>query len=171
MKNTSWNVLCAEYACPTPIRHNKVTYDEKCAEICNNCGYALSLIVEYSELSCYNCGLTQHLVGTAFDDAQFYYQVGQKRKSGVFDPKQHFSYWITHILAREPEYELGNDPRSLMSTIIDTLKRKRYVISQTNIEIIRDTLKETGKTNLNKNASLILSKITGVSPPNLHKSF
>jgi hypothetical protein len=75
-----------------------------------------------SELRCRDveCGAIRELVGTVFDDSQFYSQEGQKAKSGTFNPNRHFQFWWTHILAREPEDEIcdgDNDSVNLLDSL------------------------------------------------------
>jgi hypothetical protein len=127
-----------------------------------------------SELRCGECGALRELDGTVFDDSQFYSQEGQKAKSGTFNPNRHFQFWWTHILAREPEEEIGDrdDPDNLYGEkLLERLRlivaRDRKVLRLLTVNDGRAMLREVGRTDLNKNVPLILKKLTGVGPPRI----
>jgi hypothetical protein len=112
------------------------------------------------------------LVGTVFDDSQFYSQEGQKAKSGTFNPNRHFQFWWVHILAREPEEEIGNkhNPDDLYGELLIKSLRKivvrnRKVLRMLDVNDVRAMLREVGRTDLNKSVPLILKKLTGIGPP------
>jgi len=149
-------------------------------EICTGCGSPMSVDSESSELQCLNCSRIKELVGLVFDDSQFYGQEGQKTKTGTFNPNRHFHFWWVHILARESEEELGdkNDPNNLYGEkLLDSLRyellRRRKIAKLLRVDDIRLLLKsdEVKRTDLNKNASLILKKLTGIGPPQPDESF
>jgi hypothetical protein len=129
-----------------------------------------------SELRCCDaeCGTIRELVGTVFDDSQFYSQEGQKAKSGTFNPNRHFQFWWAHILAREPEEEIGDksDPDNLYGEklLLDlraVVVRDRKVLRLLTVNDVRAMLREAGRTDLNKNVPLVLKKLTGVGPPQI----
>lgn len=145
----------------------KVDYDR-----CPACGEEMLVDSAVSRLRCADpgCGAMRELVGTVFDDTQFYVQEGQKAKSGSFNPNRHFLFWWTHILALEPEEELGSGDDG-SEFIIDALMRivacNRLILRLLTVNDIRSMLQELGRTDLNKNIPLILKKMTGIGPPHL----
>lgn len=139
---------------------------------CALCANIMTIDSGRSELQCDRCGMIRELIGTVFDDTQFYSQEGQKAKSGTFNPNRHFQFWWSHILAKEPEEELGNkkDPNNLygekvLKQIRDIIIRDHKVLQLLTVNDIRSILREIEKTDLNKNVPLILKKITGIGPP------
>ncbi len=143
-------------------------------EQCQSCGMDMIVDPTRSVLKCAGegCGTLRELVGTVFDDAQFYSQEGQKAKSGTFNPNRHFQFWWVHIHAREPEEEIGdkNDPENqygerLLSTLGSIVVRDGQILRLLTIYDIRNMLDEINRTDLNKNAPLILKKLTGIGPP------
>jgi hypothetical protein len=149
-------VDCAA-ACVNDARGNgQLPYD-----ICPECLIPLSVNAEHSELECTECGLGRMLMGTVFDDSQYYNQEGQKAKSGLFNPNRHYRFWMDHIQAREPEEEIGN-PDDSTNVYGETLvARLRGIIA-------RGT--KIGRSDLNKNIPLLLKLLTGVGPPALPES-
>jgi len=132
---------------------------------------------ETSELTCAGCGKVRELVGTVFDDAQFYNQEGQKAKSGSFNPNRHFRFWMDRILAREPEEELSDkdDPddtcgERLLEQLRGVVRRDQKILRLLTVDDVRAMLKEAGRTDLNKNVPLIMRRLTGVGPPQLPES-
>lgn len=141
---------------------------------CSLCANIMTIDSNKSELRCDYCGMIRELIGTVFDDSQFYSQEGQKAKSGTFNPNRHFQFWWSHILAKEPEEELGDkkDPNNMygekvIKQIKNIIKRDRKILQLLTVNDIRLILREIGKTDLNKNVPLILKKITGIGPPNI----
>lgn len=147
----------------------RVEYDA-----CAVCGGGTAVDAARSQLRCRDgeCGATRELVGTVFDESQFYNQEGQKAKSGTFNPNRHFQFWWVHILAREPEEEIGDrdDPNNLygerlLEELRHIVERDRKVLRLLTVNDMRAMLRETGRTDLNKNVSLLLRRLTGVGPP------
>jgi hypothetical protein len=140
---------------------------------CIACGANMIVNATRSELKCPedDCGIICSLVGTVFDDLQFYSQEGQKAKSGTFNPNRHFRFWWTHILASEPESELavrGETAEKLIDDVNEIIRRDKKILQLLTVVDVRLILQELVHTsNLNKNIPLILKKITGVSPPQL----
>ena len=162
-------VDCAAYA----VGHSLSTHGEK-YDFCSDCGLEMSINADTSELTCPGCGAVRELIGTVFDDAQFYNQEGQKAKSGSFNPNRHFRFWMEHILAREPEEELGDkdDPDNLcgekaLRGIQTIVTRDHKILRLLSVDDIRAMLKELGLTDLNKNVPLLMRRLTGVGPPSL----
>ena len=142
-------------------------------ERCAACGGPMAVDAARSELRCEDCGALRELVGTVFDDSQFYSQEGQKAKSGTFNPNRHFQFWWSHILAREPEEELGaaDGGEALLDTLRAMVVRDRRVLRLLTVNDVRAMLREAGQTELNKNVPLILKKLTGVGPPQVPEAF
>ena len=136
---------------------------------CWECGIEMSVDTTKSELKCTRCGATKELIGTVFDDAQFYNQEGQKAKSGNFNPNRHYQKWITRILARESDLELGevNEREKVFEGLRGIVRRDKKIIRLLTVYDVRDMLKEIGRTDLNKNVPLIMKKLTGIGPPKL----
>lgn len=142
-------------------------------EQCRACSGPMSVDAARSELRCGDCGAIRALIGTVFDDSQFYSQEGQKAKSGTFNPNRHFQFWWTHILAREPEEELGaaDGGEALLDTLRAIIARDRRVLRLLTVNDVRAMLREAGQTELNKNVPLIMKKLTGVGPPQVPDAF
>lgn len=143
---------------------------------CPVCGSDMAVDAARSELHCYDaeCGALRELIGTVFDDSQFYSQEGQKAKSGTFNPNRHFQFWWMHILAREPEEEIGDKSDSdnlygekILTAILAIVTRDHKVLRLLTVNDIRAMLREIGRTDLNKNVPLIMKKLTGVGPPQI----
>ncbi|MDE2102597.1 MAG: hypothetical protein KGL39_35445 [Patescibacteria group bacterium] len=139
---------------------------------CGDCNRAMDVDQDGSELKCRECGAVRGLDGVVFDDAQFYSQEGQKAKSGSFNPSRHFQFWWTRIYAREPQEELG-DPEDednlygekIIERLRGIIRRDCKILQMLTITDVRKMLQEIKRTDLNKNASLILRLLTGVGPP------
>lgn len=163
--------VCSDFGFGSDQVCGGVEYDR-----CPACGADMVVDAGRSTLRCAapNCGAVRELVGTVFDDSQFYSQEGQKAKSGTFNPNRHFQFWWTHILAREPDDEIGDksDPdnmygEKLLVALRAIVARNRCILRLLNVNDIRSMLRETGRTELNKNAPLLLKKLTGVGPPSI----
>jgi hypothetical protein len=145
---------------------------------CPACYNTMTVDVLSAKISCSNqtCGVVRALIGAASDEFQ---STGKslKQKGASFDPNRHFTYWWTHILARESTDELGDGTESNMSgeALIEEIKtvaiRKGYVLKMLTIDNVRAILKIIKKTKLNKNAALILKLITGIGPPEVGIDF
>lgn len=141
---------------------------------CSLCANIMTIDSGKSELRCDKCGMIRELIGTVFDDTQFYSQEGQKAKSGTFNPNRHFQFWWSHILAKEPEEELGDKKdqdnlygEKVLKQIKNIIIRDHKVLQLLTVNDIRSILREIEKTDLNKNVPLILKKITGIGPPHI----
>jgi hypothetical protein len=140
---------------------------------CADCGLEMVVAPDTSELACPGCGLRRGLVGTVFDDAQFYNQEGQKAKSGSSGaPHRHFHFWMDHILAREPVDEIGDrdDPANaagekVVAAIRVAVAQRRLILRHLSPGALREILKFLGRTDLNKNVPLLLRHTTGIGPP------
>ena len=54
-----------------------------------------------SAMVCEKCGMINEMLGTVFEDDQFYYQEGNRSKHGTYDPSKHCKFWVERIQARE----------------------------------------------------------------------
>jgi hypothetical protein len=141
---------------------------------CEYCGIKMINDIDTAELQCPQCGNIFKLVGTIYADISTNSIDRIKNKSGVFNPNRHFQFWWTHILAKEPEEELGssNDPNNLsgekiLNKLRHIIERDSKVLRILNVDDIRSMLKEIKRTDLNKNVPLILKKLTGIGPPTI----
>jgi len=154
--------------------HQRVEYG-----VCPVCGSEMAVDAGRSALRCVDpsCGVIQSLVGIVFDDSQFYNQEGQKAKSGTFNPNRHFHTWWTHILAREPEEEIGDKDNPdnqygelLIKNLRKIVQRDGLILRLLTVNDVRGMLRELNHTDLNKNVPLILKKLTGIGPPHLSEA-
>lgn len=158
------------------VEHSCATQGDQ-YNVCPECQIEMAVNSETSELTCAECGKVRELLGTVFDDAQFYNQEGQKAKSGSFNPNRHFHFWMDRILAREPEEELGDKDdeentcgEKLLEKLRAIVRRDRKILRLLTVDEVRGMLKEEDRTDLNKNVPLILRRLTGVGPPQLPES-
>lgn len=162
--------LCeSSRSAPPDVQFNaqKIEYDR-----CETCGVPMDVDPEKSELRCGGCNVVRQLVGTVFDESQFYSQEGQKSKSGSFNPNRHFYHWWTHLLAREPEEEIGDseDPENmygekLIEALRGIIRRDNKILRFITVYDVRNMIRELSRTDLNKNVPLLMKRLTGVGPP------
>jgi predicted RNA-binding Zn-ribbon protein involved in translation (DUF1610 family) len=152
--------------------------------ICDVCDVHMAPDYDHAELQCPQCGAVSRLVGTIYADNRMLAQDKAKPKNGQFNPNRHFLSWWTHILAREPEEEIGdpNDPdnlhgEKLIKQLDQLRKRRNKLLTQITVDDVRDMLRvltrESSKpiTKLNRNVPLIMKKLTGIGPPNVSEEF
>jgi hypothetical protein len=129
-----------------------------------------------SELKCSDptCGTIRELVGTVFEDSNYYNQEGQKTKLGTFNPNRHFQFWWLRIMAREPEEELGDKDdvdnlygEKLLANLRRIIVQDKKILRLITVNDVRDMLCECDRTELNKNVPLIMKKLTGIGPPQI----
>jgi len=136
--------------------------------ICNICGDIMEINQIKSELICSTCAMIKPLIGTSYENTQFYLQDTKHQKSGTFNPNRHFYFWWTHILAREDESEIMKDVNdNLFDNLAHIIQRDKKVLRMLTLIDVRNMLRELKKTELNKNIPLILKKITGIGPPSI----
>ena len=171
--------LCSEfqklfdmYPTNCTIDVQKIDYEK-----CPTCLNEMVVDASRSELYCNSCGTIRELVGTVFEDSQFYSQEGQKAKSGTFNPNRHFQFWWAHILARESDEELGDKETPgnqygevMLNQLRAIIKRDGKFLQLLTVNDIRLMIREIGRSDLNKNVSLILKKLTGIGPPQIPDS-
>ena len=129
------------------------------------CGNKMIIQSNTSELLCIKCGYIHTLIGSVFEDSQFFNQEGNRYKHGSYDPNRHCKFWIERIQAKE-------------NTIIDSsaIKRIEECIKRDRIENIKNIsvkqfrmyLKQTNLSRLNDHIPLIKKIITGYIPPQLN---
>lgn len=132
-------------------------------EICN-CSHKMVIEPANSVLVCKNCGNERELLGTVFEDAQFYYQEGQRTKHGTYDPSKHCRFWVERIQARETT----EIPPAVIKAISKCIVRDRFKNrNHITCDQIRKYLSETGFTKYNEHVSLLRKIITGITPEQL----
>jgi hypothetical protein len=145
---------------------------------CVVCGKEMMVDSSRSELHCSDpaCGAIRELVGTTFDENTSQSD-SQKTKSGTFKPNRHFQFWWMHILAREPEEEIGDkdDPDNLygdklLKQLREVIVRDQKVLRLITVNDVRAMLSEYDRTDLNKNVPLIMKRLTGIGPPQISDS-
>ena len=143
-------------------------------ERCEECDEKLVVVSNGAEARCPECKRVYELHGVVYEDAQMYSQEGQRSKSGQFSPNKHHTKWMNHILALEPETEIGNsaDPddlygEKLLEKLRATADHLNIFIDRLDVSKVRKLLHAIDRANLYQNASLILKKLTGLEPPAL----
>lgn len=136
--------------------------------MCDICNYEMEVDSIKSELICNNCAMVKPLMGISFENIQFCNYSGQKSKSGTFNPNRHFHFWWSHILAKDDESEINShENNDLFEKLHAIIKRDKKVLRFLTVIDIRNMLRELKCSELNKNISLILKKITGIGPPSI----
>lgn len=139
---------------------------------CTTCKTQMINDIDTAELVCQTCGNIVKLIGTIYVDVSTNSIDRIKNKNGKFNPNRHFEFWWIHILAKEPEDELG-DPNDQLNhngekvimKLREIIRRDRKILRKLTVNDIRYMLKEIKRTDLNKNVPLILKKLTGIGPP------
>jgi hypothetical protein len=128
------------------------------------CGNVMEVMASSSEMVCDNCGFVTKLIGTVFEDNQFYNQEGGRYRHAGYEPSKHCRCWLERIQAKETNTITPQQLEKLEACIRrDRITNKRRVtISQ-----LRSYLKDAGLTELNEHVALIKKIITGIIPPQL----
>ena len=138
--------------------------DEINYDICT-CGNKMIIQANTSELLCIKCGEIHTLIGSVFEDSQFYNQEGNRYKHGSYDPNRHCKFWIDRIQAKENT--VIED--SVIEKIKNCIKKDKIEnIKNISIEQFRLYLKQTNLSKLNDHIPLIKKIITGYIPPQLN---
>jgi hypothetical protein len=139
---------------------------EKCAE----CGLALVVHNNLSESRCPGCQRIVPLYCAAYDAITTL--EGRRSKSGCFSPSRHHETWLERIQALESESEIGdpNNPDNKGGELVIAALRLRAqqtnkYLSLLRVDDVRNMLRVINRTDLNKNAALLLKHLTGRSPP------
>lgn len=144
---------------------SKLVYniDEINYDICT-CGNKMIIQANTSELLCIKCGEIHTLIGSVFEDSQFYNQEGNRYKHGSYDPNRHCKFWIDRIQAKENT--IIED--SILEKIKNCIKKDKIEnIKNISIDQFRLYLKQTNLSKLNDHIPLIKKLITGYIPPQL----
>ena len=129
---------------------------------CGNCGNIMKISSSTSEIVCINCGVTENLYATVFEDENMYNQ--EKSKHGSYDPSKHCKFWIERIQARESK----EIPNKILESIRKCIKRDKIRdLENITCEDIRKYLSQTKNSSFNEHVPLIRKLITGISPPQL----
>jgi hypothetical protein len=135
-------------------------------DLCN-CGKKMIIQSNTSELLCTNCGSIHTLIGSVFEDSQFYNQEGNRYLHGTYDPNRHCKFWVDRIQAKENT--IIND--SIIEKIKQCIKKDKIKnLKNISIDQFRIYLKQCKLSKLNDHIPLIKKIITGYIPPQLtHK--
>lgn len=150
------------------IEYNKLYNKEEICknkyDHCTHCDIKMIVKINTSELTCPKCGHLTTLIGTVFEDSQFYSQEGQRFKHGSYNPMRHCKSWIESIQAKDK----SSIDESVIQKIKDKIKKNRIInVNNISIDQYRKYLKELKLTSFNNNITLIRKQITGISPPQL----
>ena len=138
-------------------------FEEINYDVCQ-CGNKMIIQSNTSELLCIKCGFVNTLVGSVFEDSQFFNQEGNRYKHGSYDPNRHCKFWIERIQAKENAVI----DQSLIDTIEKCIKQDRIEnIKNISVKQFRLYLKQTRLSKLNDHIPLIKKIITGYIPPQL----
>jgi len=129
------------------------------------CGNKMIIQSNTSELLCTNCGYIHTLVGSVFENSQFYQQEGNRFAHGSYDPNRHCKFWIERIQAKENTII---DEESINKIKLCIKKDKVENLKNISIEQFRLYLKQTKLSKLNDHIPLIKKLITGYIPPQLN---
>lgn len=131
------------------------------------CGNKMIIQSNTSELLCIKCGYVHTLIGSVFEDSQFFNQEGNRYKHGSYDPNRHCKFWIERIQAKENTII----DKSYIEKIEKCIKRDKIEnIKNISVKQFRLYLKQTNLSKLNDHIPLIKKIITGYIPPQLNHS-
>lgn len=164
----------ARAAALTAAAENVAAVDcERCAE----CGVDLIIDPARSEARCPECSQVIEMHGVVYEDVYLRSQEGQRAKSGCFSPNAHGRQWLLRLQALEAESEIGTpgDPdnqcgEKLVAELKAIAQRQRKYLELLTLEDVRGLLRLAGKTKYNRNAALLLKKLSGKSPPILSEN-
>lgn len=135
-------------------------------DLCS-CGNKMIIQSNTSELLCTNCGSIHTLIGSVFENSQFYQQEGNRYMHGTYDPNRHCKFWIERIQAKENTII---DDSAINKIKLCIKKDKIENLKNISIDQFRLYLKQTKLSKLNDHIPLIKKIITGYIPPQLtHK--
>lgn len=133
-------------------------------DLCS-CGSKMIIQSNTSELLCTNCGSIHTLIGSVFENNQFYQQEGNRYMHGTYDPNRHCKFWIDRIQAKENTIIDDNAINKIKQCI---KKDKIENLKNISIDQFRIYLKQTKLSKLNDHIPLIKKMITGYIPPQLN---
>lgn len=154
-----FNKLLGKYKKINPdIKNNIIEYD-----MCD-CGEKMTVNAATSDLLCLKCGYIKSLLGTVFENAQFFSQSESRYRHGSYIPSHHCKYWLERILAKESNEITTEHIEKVKSCIKrDNIQNLKNI----SIDQFRKYLKETKLSKLNDHIPLIKKYITGFAPPQL----
>ena len=129
------------------------------------CGNKMIIQSNTSELLCTSCGSIHTLIGSVFENSQFYQQEGNRYMHGTYDPNRHCKFWIDRIQAKENTIIDDNSINKIKQCI---KKDKIENLKNISIDQFRIYLKQTKLSKLNDHIPLIKKMITGYIPPQLN---
>lgn len=151
-------------------KYNKTKVQDEINEISYEyckCGMKMIIQSNTSEFLCTTCGIVNTLVGTVFEDYQFYNQEGSRYKHGSYEPSRHCKFWIDRIQAKENTII----PDEVIYKLEECIKRdKIQLLHNITIEQFRKYLKDCNLSKYNDHLPLIKKTITGIVPPQLTHS-
>lgn len=128
------------------------------------CGNKMIIQSNTSELLCIKCGFVHTLIGSVFEDSQFFNQEGNRYKHGSYDPNRHCKFWIERIQSKENTVI----DQSLIDKIEKCIKKDKIEnLKNISVKQFRLYLKQTNLSRLNDHIPLIKKIITGYIPPQL----
>lgn len=133
-------------------------------DLCS-CGHKMIIQSNTSELLCTHCGAIHVLIGSVFENSQFYQQEGNRYAHGTYDPNRHCKFWIDRIQAKENTII----EESAINKIKECIKKDKIEnLKNISIDQFRLYLKQTKLSKLNDHIPLIKKIITGYIPPQLN---
>ncbi len=133
-------------------------------DLCS-CGHKMIIQSNTSELLCTHCGSIHVLIGSVFENSQFYQQEGNRYAHGTYDPNRHCKFWIDRIQAKENTII----EESAINKIKECIKKDKIEnLKNISIDQFRLYLKQTKLSKLNDHIPLIKKIITGYIPPQLN---
>jgi hypothetical protein len=143
-------------------------------DVCEVCNGKMTIFPDTSEMRCDDCGNTETLEGTVFEDNQFYTQQGQCTKHKKYDARRHCKKWMDQNQAKENK----TFPQEVINALNE--KAKKYYTRNGKLRSmrgmkckqVREWLKELDKTKYNPNTPLLRKIITSqngkaIIPPQL----
>ena len=143
-------------------------------DVCDVCDGKMTIFPDTSELRCDDCGNTETLEGTVFEDNQFYTQQGQCTKHKKYDARRHCKKWMDQNQAKENKTFPTADIDFLNEKARKYYTRNGKLRSMRGMKCkqMRQWLKELGLTKYNQNTPLLRKIITSLNgkaiiPPQL----
>lgn len=154
-----------------PSVSNEVMFD-----LCPTCGIKMNIDAAKISYFCENCGILREVFENVMYEAPIF---GSVLIKPIATNKQnaHFRKWWQKILGLESDTKLGDktpgnrNGEITLQKIRKALKNENYKINRLNVNIIRSILSSLKFSSLYDHTTLILIKLTGVSPPVVDEDF
>ena len=151
------------------IQNKQVDYN-----ICELCGDEMMPVMNKSELKCRNNSCCLVKESFVVEEIQMFNKNSAiTQKAGKFTPNKHFNVGWEQLLAQESPDKLINK-KAKYGTVEEVINALRFIVRRDcmlikiiTVDELRNMLIEIGRTDLNKNTSLLLKKLTGIGPPQL----